>query len=117
MNSAMPSCCNISIAVRSGICQRPSASIRNPSFKASNNSATSGTCFTSSRESINMVLFPLPFLLLKSIDHARHDVGSGLDQHHVHALKRIDDEVRYQTEFVILPFSRFNFEGLVDEPF
>src|SRR5215510_7390095 len=91
--------------------------MRKPSFKASNNSVTSRTCLTSSRDSINMVLFPFPLSLLNPFDHARRDVGGLLNPYDVHTLQRIHDEIRYQTEFVILPFSRCNFEGLVENRF
>src|SRR5262245_45727536 len=100
----------MSIAVRNGTCHCPSASIRNPSCRASNSSVTSRTRLTSSRDSINMGLFSLPFLLLNPIDHTRSDVHAGLKQYHINALKRIDDEIQDQAEFVILPFSRFDLE-------
>src|SRR5262245_38283151 len=115
MNSAMPSCCDISMAVRSGTCHLPSASMRKPSFKASNNSVTSRTCLTSSRDSINMVLFPFPLSLLNPFDHPRRDISRVLDPDDVHTLKRIHYEIRHQTEFVILPFSRCNFERLIED--
>src|ERR1041385_3846549 len=103
----------MSMAVRSGICHCPSASIRNPSRRASKSSVMSRTCFTSSRDSINMRLFSLSFLLLNSFDDACCYVRIGLHQNHVDALKWVDNEIRYQTEFVILPLSRLNFERLV----
>src|ERR1051326_7728581 len=105
----------MSIAVRSGTCHRPSPSIRNPSRSASNNSVTSRTCLTSSRDSINMALFSLSFLLLNPFNYARCDIRFGINQHDIDTLKRIDDEIRYQAELVILPFPRLNFERLLQK--
>src|SRR6185369_13282682 len=107
----------MSMAVRSGTCHCPSASMRNPSLSASNNSVTSRTCFTSSRDSINMALLPLSFLLLNAFDHTRRHVFGFVDEEDIHALQWIDDEICDQTEFVILPLSRFKFERHLENLF
>src|SRR5260370_28966149 len=109
MKRVMPSCLFMSTAFRSGPCHCPSASMRNPSLSASNNSVISRTCFTSSRDSINMVLLPFSLLLLNAFDHTRRDVFGFIDQEDIDALKWIDDEICDQAELVILPFSRFKF--------
>src|SRR5262245_15252194 len=107
----------MSIAVRSGTCHCPSPSMRNPSLSASNNSLTSRTCFTSSRDSINMALLPFSFLLLYAFDHTRRDVFRFIDQEDVDTLQWIDNEICDQAELVILPFSRFKFERHLENLF
>src|SRR5262245_47398423 len=106
----------MSMAVRSGSCHWPSSSIRNPAFSASNSSVTSRTCFTSSRDSINMSLLPLSFSVLNPFQHHRRNIRIGLNEYYIDALERIENEIRYQTEFVILPLSRNNFERRTEKP-
>src|SRR5437588_2915012 len=105
MSKRSPWWSGISIAVRSGIVHRPSASCRNPSVIASNNSAASKTRRMSSRDNINMSWFFLSFALLNTFFGETWEGFKLPDWYQIDTLQRIDNEVAHQAELIIGGYS------------